>query len=370
LPYDVFICHSTKDKLIADAACAALEARRISCWIAPRDILPSVEWGEAIVNAILECKVVVLIFSLNANESADVRREINLSIGEQKVLVPFRIEDVQPTGSIKYAVSNRHWLDAINPPMERRLVELSEKISLLLNRQPQTDELWKTPPPPDEGEAELFQPGDDIERQSRANDERIAREAEEARLKELAERQRIEEAQQQAREAERRRIEEAQQQAREEERRRLEEAQQRALEEERRKFEEEQREAREAEARARQRTAELAEQEQAAQRAREVELKAQRDKEVHHTNDAAVRKMPREQGQIKSGMVLSILVTLFCCLPIGIFSIMKSNKINELLAKGDYDGARKAAHENKVLHIWAIIVGIIVIIIALMSGQH
>ncbi len=355
MPYDVFICHSTKDKLIADAACAALEARRISCWIAPRDILPSVEWGEAIVNAILECKVVVLIFSLNANESADVRREINLSIGEQKVLVPFRIEDVQPTGSIKYAVSNRHWLDAINPPMERRLVELSEKISLLLNRQPQTDELWKTPPPSDEGESELFQTGEDTERQSRENDERIAREAEEARQRELAER---------------RMIEEAQRQAREEERQRLEEAQQQAREEERRKWEEEQREAREAEARARRRTAEQAEQEQAARRAREIELKAQRDEEIRLAKEAADRKMQEGRGQIKSGMVTSILVTLFCCLPLGIFSIMKSNKINELLAKGDYDGARKAAHENKVLHIWAVVLGIVFIIFYLIAGQH
>jgi flagellar biosynthesis GTPase FlhF len=355
LPYDVFICHSTKDKLIADAACAALEARRISCWIAPRDILPSVEWGEAIVNAIVECKVIVLIFSLNANESADVRREINLSIGEQKVLVPFRIEDVQPTGSIKYAVSNRHWLDAINPPMERRLVELSEKISLLLNRPAQTEELWKSEAPSDAQRPEQVQNSEDIERETRQNAEYLAREAEEARLRELAERRRIEEAQQQAREEERRRLEEAQQQAREEERRR---------------FEEEQREAREAEARARQRNAELAEQEQAARRAREIELKALKDEEVRLAKEVADRKTPGEHGQIKSGMVTSILVTLFCCLPIGVFSIMKSNKINELLAKGDYDGARKAAHENKVLHVWAVVLGIVFIIFYLIAGQH
>jgi flagellar biosynthesis GTPase FlhF len=354
LPYDVFICHSTKDKPIADAACAALEARRISCWIAPRDILPSVEWGEAIVNAIIECKVVVLIFSLNANESADVRREINLSIGEQKVLVPFRIEDVQPTGSIKYAVSNRHWLDAINPPMERRLVELSEKISLLLNRPAQVEELWKSGTPTDAQGPEQVENSEDIERETRQNAEHLAREAEEARLRELAERRRIEEAQREAREEERRRLEEAQEQAREEERRR---------------FEEEQREAREAEARARQRAAQLAEQEQVARRAREIELKTQRDEEIRLAKEAADRKMLGERGEIKSGMVTSILVTLFCCLPIGIFSIMKSNKINELLAKGDYDGARRAAHENKVLHIWAVVVGIVVFIIYL-AGQH
>jgi hypothetical protein len=68
--YDVFISHSTRDKTAADAACAALEASGIRCWIAPRDITPGAEWGEAIIKAINQCRVMVLIFSANANESS------------------------------------------------------------------------------------------------------------------------------------------------------------------------------------------------------------------------------------------------------------------------------------------------------------
>jgi WD40 repeat protein len=146
MPHKVFICHSSKDKLVADAACAALEAHRIPCWIAPRDIAPGVEWGGAIVDAITDCQIVLLIFSQHANDSPDVRREINLSISEQKDLVPFRIQNVAPTGSIKYAVSNRHWLDAVDPPMEHRLGELSEKIARILNLPPGADPLWTSNP--------------------------------------------------------------------------------------------------------------------------------------------------------------------------------------------------------------------------------
>jgi len=142
MPHKVFICHSSKDKLVADAACAALEAHRIPCWIAPRDIAPGVEWGGAIVDAINDCKVVLLIFSQHANDSPDVRREINLSISEQKDLVPFRIQNVVPTGAIKYAVSNRHWLDAVDPPMEHRLLELSDKIARILNLPAEAEPLW------------------------------------------------------------------------------------------------------------------------------------------------------------------------------------------------------------------------------------
>ena len=38
MPFDVFVSHSLKDKAIAEAVCSRLEAAKIRCWIAPRDI--------------------------------------------------------------------------------------------------------------------------------------------------------------------------------------------------------------------------------------------------------------------------------------------------------------------------------------------
>jgi hypothetical protein len=57
MAFDVFISYSTKDKLAADATCAALEAAGVRCWIAPRDIMPGAEWGAAIVKALDHCRV-------------------------------------------------------------------------------------------------------------------------------------------------------------------------------------------------------------------------------------------------------------------------------------------------------------------------
>ena len=37
---DIFISYATADKATAEAACAALEAKGIRCWIAPRDVVP------------------------------------------------------------------------------------------------------------------------------------------------------------------------------------------------------------------------------------------------------------------------------------------------------------------------------------------
>ena len=72
MSHDAFISYSSRDKTVADAACAALEASGIRCWIAPRDIMPGVEWGEAIIDAINHCRAFVLIFSANANESPQI----------------------------------------------------------------------------------------------------------------------------------------------------------------------------------------------------------------------------------------------------------------------------------------------------------
>ena len=69
MAHDVFISHSTKDKAIADAVCAALEAGKIKCWIAPRDIIPGDKWASAIVEAIDNSRIMLLIFSHNSNNS-------------------------------------------------------------------------------------------------------------------------------------------------------------------------------------------------------------------------------------------------------------------------------------------------------------
>ncbi len=113
MQHDVFISYSSYDKTIADAICSKLENSHIRCWIAPRDILPGKEYGEAIIEAIIDCRILLLVFSVHANESPQVRREIERAVSKGKVIIPFRIEDILPTKSMEYALSNTHWLDAM-----------------------------------------------------------------------------------------------------------------------------------------------------------------------------------------------------------------------------------------------------------------
>jgi hypothetical protein len=45
MAHDVFISHSSKDKLTADAICHSLEQNGIRCWIAPRDVRAGANYG-------------------------------------------------------------------------------------------------------------------------------------------------------------------------------------------------------------------------------------------------------------------------------------------------------------------------------------
>jgi hypothetical protein len=132
LAHDVFISHSSKDKLVADAICGSLEAHGIRCWIAPRDIMPGATWGDAIISAISRCRCMVVVLSSGSNDSPQVLREVERGISKGLVVVPFRIEDVSPSGALEFFLSAPHWLDALTPPLEQHLGKLVKTITLLL----------------------------------------------------------------------------------------------------------------------------------------------------------------------------------------------------------------------------------------------
>ncbi len=135
MAHDVFISHSGKDKTVADAVCATLEKGGTRCWIAPRDIVPGTQWGEAIIDAISNCKVMVLVFSSNANESQQIIREVERAVNKGIPIIPFRVEDVDPNKSLEYYISAPHWLDALTPPLEKHIEHLNSTIKILLSRQ-------------------------------------------------------------------------------------------------------------------------------------------------------------------------------------------------------------------------------------------
>lgn len=132
MAHDVFISHSTQDKVAADAICHGLEAEGVRCWIAPRDVTPGADWQQAIMDAISACKAVVLVFSAHTNQSENVKKEISAAFDANAVVIPFRIEDVLPEGSLKYHLIGVHWLNAFPPPMDEQVSQLAKSIHRLI----------------------------------------------------------------------------------------------------------------------------------------------------------------------------------------------------------------------------------------------
>jgi len=132
---DVFISHSHKDKTVADAICHYFENDAIKCWIAPRDITPGSTWAHSIASAIPDCKIMLLIFSSYSNMSDQVLREVELAVSEKLIIVPVKIEDIMPTGGMKYYLSTLHWIDAVNKKTEKYILSLTESIKGFLNNE-------------------------------------------------------------------------------------------------------------------------------------------------------------------------------------------------------------------------------------------
>ena len=123
--------------------CGFLEGHGIRCWIAPRDVIPGKNYGAAIVDAIDECNVFVLILSNESNRSGQVVREVERAASRNAVVIPFRIADVKPSRDLEFYVSAAHWLDATNKP-ERHFDAL---LHAIMNWQNKTEREPSAVPP-------------------------------------------------------------------------------------------------------------------------------------------------------------------------------------------------------------------------------
>jgi hypothetical protein len=132
MAHDVFVSHSVKDKAVADAVVARLEAESVTCWIAPRDVVPGADWGESIIDAIESSRIMILIFSQSANASSQIKREVERAVNKEVYIIPFRVDDIPPTRALEYFISSSQWMDAFSPPLERHLDDLAKTVKAVL----------------------------------------------------------------------------------------------------------------------------------------------------------------------------------------------------------------------------------------------
>lgn len=64
-----------------------------------------------------------------------------------------------------------------------------------------------------------------------------------------------------------------------------------------------------------------------------------------------------------NNLVWGILVTVFCCLPFGIVSIVKATQVSSLWAQGQHAAAQKAADDARKWAIWGAIATVVLYVV-------
>jgi len=134
MAHDVFISYSSQQNKAAEAICHLLEQNDIRCWMAPRNIPGGAQYGDVIDEAIKTSKIVIVLFSKSASKSPWVAGELNVAFEEQKVIIPFRLDNTPLKGQNRVMLNQKHWIDAY-PDYQTKFQDLVDAIKQSLGMQ-------------------------------------------------------------------------------------------------------------------------------------------------------------------------------------------------------------------------------------------
>ena len=143
---DVFISHSSLDSKLAYAMCDYLEEKGIRCWIAPRDIPGGVKYGKSIIMGVKTCKIMVVLFNNNANDSEGVETEVERAFHYKLTLIPFKLDETIPSDSLEFSFGSFQWLDATKGNPEDHFDLLYQNCVRVLGKKERVIEEKPVPP--------------------------------------------------------------------------------------------------------------------------------------------------------------------------------------------------------------------------------
>ena len=124
----VFISHASEDEAVAGRICGLLEARGVSCWMAPRDVAPGHDYMEAIAEAIIGCSALLLLLSENANRSRHVASEVERAFSRDKRIIPVRLGNTEPCQKLEVSIGSSHRVDWGAGPIEATVDRIVQSI--------------------------------------------------------------------------------------------------------------------------------------------------------------------------------------------------------------------------------------------------
>ena len=120
----VFISYSRKDSETVDRIVARLHAENFTVWIDREEIHGGDLWREAIVEAVDNAYVFLLMLSPYSVESDNVRKEVDLAEGAGKALLPLLLAQSQLPARLRYQLAGIQWIEYYRDP-DKKFNELA-----------------------------------------------------------------------------------------------------------------------------------------------------------------------------------------------------------------------------------------------------
>ena len=102
---EVFISYAAKDRNRVLSLVKRLRDAGVTVWIDQAGIDVSTMWSQEIVNAIRDCKVMLLSISPHSTESENVVKELALASERKKPIIPVYLEPSNIPGTMEYQLA-------------------------------------------------------------------------------------------------------------------------------------------------------------------------------------------------------------------------------------------------------------------------
>ena len=109
---EVFISYSSQDFEEVHGIVERLRGVGVSVWMDEGGIEAATLWSEAIVEAINDCKVLIMMVSGHSTDSPNVVKEVMLASESGKVILPVYLEEAEIPSRLKYQLTGIQHLEA------------------------------------------------------------------------------------------------------------------------------------------------------------------------------------------------------------------------------------------------------------------
>ncbi len=124
----VFISYPSASHDLAFEIMEYLEKQHIDCFIAPRDIEGGKNYASALMRALNDCSMVLLVAAEAINRSEHVLNELDVIFNQKKPILPVFVENFQLLDEIRYYIGRKQWVTAYPDELSCYLHEIYEAV--------------------------------------------------------------------------------------------------------------------------------------------------------------------------------------------------------------------------------------------------